>query len=139
MNTEAWRAPDVPEDEAIVSDEPGRVLEMGKHRVCYSAYHYRVTRADGAFYTLRVKHGGGEESIRLSHGFKYVAVALEKLTSDERFLALHELRDVRRKADRDAEDRTAGVFRSAFADGRLKKRKLRGQASVKVWIEPAAA
>lgn len=42
-------------------------------------------------------------------------------------------------ASRDASGATEDRYRQAFVDGRLKKRKNRGQATYKVWIEDKAA
>jgi hypothetical protein len=39
---------------------------------------------------------------------------------------------------RAAEDKTAGEYRLAFAEGRLKKRKL-PKRGIKIWVEPKAA
>jgi hypothetical protein len=140
INTEAWRAPSVPEGSAVIFDEPGRVLdrksEGGHCDVCFRAYHYTVTRGQYGGFTLRVKHGAGEESLRLQdeaiHG-------LRLLDSDARYFLLHALYTAHSEAKRAAEDATAAKFRQAHADGRLKRQKVRGQSAYKVWIESAPA
>ena len=43
MSIENWRAPSVPEGEVVLYDEPGRVLQQDRWKVCYSAFHYRLS------------------------------------------------------------------------------------------------
>lgn len=145
MNEPNWRAPTVPERDTLVFDEPGRVLHhhtahRGKQAVCYSSFWYRVTRDNvtGAL-TLRVKHGGGEQSQPLGHDGDPLVCALASMVSDDRFRVLHEMRTQREDGMRLAEAKVCHEYRQAHADGRLKKRKVRGQSAVKVWIEPANA
>lgn len=139
IRNEDWRAPQVPDGEVLLFDEPGRVLDLksdgGNFDVCYSAYHFRVTKRHGIA-TLRVRHGGGEESWRLGGAMDR---ALAEMDSDTRFFALHAIMDAHHEAWKRACEYMSNQYRQAFVDGRLKKRKLRGQAAVKVWIESARA
>jgi len=145
MDNQNWRAPAVPEDEAILFDEPGRVLthkrapESKGTPVCYRAYHYRVTKPEFGQCCLRVKHGGGEERMLIGHPDDPIVMALASLDSDARFAVLHALREQRQDGDRDGSARTRGQYAQALVDGRLMKRKVRGRAEVKVWIEPVKA
>lgn len=127
IQTDSWRGPSVPDGCEVLYDEPGRVL----FDVCYRAYHFRVVAKYG-LHTLLVRHGGGDESIPLASDF---VRALAMMDSDARFLTLYALMDTAHKAARNAESRTADAFRKAFAQGRLKKRKVRGTDAVRVWIE----
>jgi len=137
--TETWRAPSVPRGETILFDEPGRVWDRksagGNYDVCYRAYHFRVTKCDGIS-TLRVKHGGGEEAWRLGSAMEH---ALATMSSDARFFVLHAIMCAHHESARREREFTAHEYREAFVEGRLRKRKVRGQAQVKVWIEPRAA
>lgn len=128
---EAWRAPTVPEGEPIVFDEPGRIVG----RVDYRSHHYRLA-GDALGYTLFVRHGGGDESMKLPL-FKNGVELLRGMDSDARYLMLNALYRAHRDGMEIGRSETAREFRQAFADGRLKKRKVRGQANVKVWILPA--
>lgn len=138
---EAWRAPSVPEGGKIIFDEPGRVLYLdGKQKtgVCYRAYYFRVTEdANYPHWWLRVKHGGGEEVFELGYT-RQVIDGLGQLDSDTRYLMLHAIMDARHKAADVATRETADKYTTAFAEGRLKKRKMPKQARVRVWIEPKA-
>lgn len=140
MNADNWRAPALPENETLIFDEPGRVLLHDGRNVCYRAFHYRLTAGQFGGLTLRVKHGGGEESQTLALSVPDILLPLLRaLASDGRFLLFHTLRQQRADGLKEAAARTAGAYRQAFVDGRLRKRKERGANRVKVWIEPAAA
>jgi len=137
MNIENWRAPSVPEGEVVLYDEPGRVLQHDRWKVCYSAFHYRLTQAgQGGRLMLRVKHGGGEECTDLGFPNPQNLAAFAALDSDGRFILFHMLRSVHDDGAALAASKTRREYAQAFADGRLKKRKVRGQAEVRVWIEP---
>jgi len=133
--TEAWRAPTVGESETILASEHGRIT----HNIDYRSHWFILTRAEMGRYYLLVKHGGGEERIALpSVNFKITANMIASLDSDVRYLMLHHLYGIHRDARRAAEDKTAGEYRLAFAEGRLKKRKL-PKRGIKVWTEPKIA
>lgn len=133
MTAENWRAPEVPANETIIFDEPGRVL----NRVDFTSHHFRVTREGDSLFRLRVRHGAGDEVVPLGYGYRGVAAALAMLDSDSRYQMLYALHAVRREGRDEGRATTRGQYVRAFADGRLKKRKVRGRAEVKVWIEPA--
>ena len=139
METAAnWRAPAVPEGEILLHDEPGRVLDQGSHRVCYSAYHYRLTQAGkGGRLMLRVKHGGGEECQDIGYPNPQNLAAFAALDSDARFILFHMLRTASDDGAKRAAARVRQEYAQAFTDGRLRKRKERGANRVRVWIEPA--
>ncbi|PZR93543.1 MAG: hypothetical protein DI537_10530 [Stutzerimonas stutzeri] len=87
---------------------------------------------------LYVRHGAGWESIPTRH---MIAAALKSLldAGDTRaafFLCWEVFEQVRNAYSSGVADTTVH-FKRAFVDGRLKKRKVRGQAAAKVWIEPA--
>ncbi len=125
------RAPSLPEGSTSLFLEPGRVLD----NVCYRAYCFRVHKPEFGDFTLSVKHGAGEESWRLEWNKRLVA-ALGNMDSDTRFITLHALM----RAHNESERRTAEQVRSnlyqAFAEGRLVKRKVRGQSAYKIEVKP---
>lgn len=140
---EPWREPALAEGDKPLFSECGRVIYGNiDHRAGggtdYRSHWFRLVVGEHRTYYVLVQHGGGEERIRL-HGAwmtRPVAVAMERMTSDERYLLLHLLFSTHRDAERAAQDRTSLQYRQAFAEGRLKKRKNRGSNTVKVWIEP---
>lgn len=77
-----WRAPKVREDDTIIFDECGRAIG----NVCYRAYHFRLVDKRYGCNFLLVKHGSGEENICLDFFHTDEINALNKLTSDERYL-----------------------------------------------------
>jgi hypothetical protein len=138
---ETWRAPAAVADETILFDEPGRVLPT-RNPHCdtdYRAYYLRLVKDQYGQTCLRIRHGAGEERYTLGTRANALATALAKLDSDERYSVLFAAYDLARDAATFASNDTAHEYRTAFVDGRLKKRKRRGQQEVKVWIEPKKA
>ena len=137
-NTEAWRLPEVPETDTLLLSEPGRVLdnksEGGTFNTCFRAYGFTVAKGPYGTYQVRRQSGLGVQTMRIG---KEAVTALGMLDSDARFFMLYTLFEVAREASNAAHDTTERQYRAAFADGRLRKRKQRGQDAVKVWIESA--
>lgn len=128
------RPPDPPStDEHILYDEPGRCGGQDSH-----SHHYRVVgSATGAqFPSLLVRHGGGEERIRLSNGGA-VLKALAALDSNGRYWLLNALYHAQADARRAAREKEAADWRRAAAEGRIKVRKVRGREAVRVELLPA--
>ena len=101
---------------------------------CYRAYWMRLVKAQYGGYFLLVKHGGGEERFSVGYSARIVE-ALAGMDSDNRFFLLHTMMKMHHEASRAASEATAGEYRKAIAEDRLRKRKVRGQAAVKIWIE----
>lgn len=137
VGAEAWRMPTLAEGATRIFAEPGRVLDLkargGNYDVCYRSHAFAVDALPRDDYRVTVKHGGGEESVKVRREF---VQALHGMTSDARYFVLYELMDSRATHARAAAERVRGEWSQAFADGRLKKRKQRGTNSVRVWIEP---
>jgi hypothetical protein len=114
--------PQLNDGDVLLFDEPGRCGGMDSH-----CHHYRLVKYAGSTQLL-VRHGGGTERLHVSlpRGFSFNCV-----DSNTRYWLLnaiyHAANDARRKA---------AQHRQAFAEGRLKKRRLRKQDTVKIWIEP---
>jgi hypothetical protein len=122
-------APDVSEGETILYDEPGRCGGIDSH-----SFHYRVTKLHGSLFLL-VRHGAGDERIRLSLYGKQAEV-LAGLDSNGRYWLLNAIFHAQSEARHEGEDKQATRYRQAFIDGRLRKRKERNGTAYKVWIEP---
>ena len=125
-----WRAPALREGEELLFDEPGRIL----NNVDFSSHYFRVVGGIGPL-VLRVKHGAGEQSLVLGYAYRGIKEALAQLDSDGRYSLLYALHQTNRDTTENVAAATAFKYKQAFADGRLKKRKVRGQPEVKVWIE----
>lgn len=134
MNTESWRAPPIPEGSELVFDEPGRTFEKGVYSQNYgvdcNSHHFRVSTRSGS-YRFHVRHGGGDVDWTLPHADKLFIEGLTSMTSDQRFRTLWTLFDIRKQGG----EETAQRYKAAFANGKLKKRKIRGQPACNVWIE----
>lgn len=117
--------------EDILYDEPGRCGGQDSH-----CHHYRIvgTARGLQFPTLLVRHGGGDESIRLSNG-KAVLAALGMLDSNGRYWLLNALYHAANDAKRSGRDTERARWHRAAAEKRIKVRKVRGRDAVTVEIE----
>ena len=129
-------APDFPTSDVILFTEAGRVLDLksqgGNYNVCYRSFSYAVTKCKYNNYTLHSHSGLGTSSMRIE---KEAANILAGLDSDSRFFLCFQMKRLHDDAKKAGYDKARREYQRAFVDGRLKKRKERGQASVKVWIE----
>lgn len=96
------------------------------------SFHFRIVKSRG-FYCLLVRHGGGDERIRL--GSRPGADVLASLDSNSRYWLLQMLYHVQQSASDEAKHKADEKWRRAAAEKRIKTRKLRGRDAVKVWIE----
>lgn len=133
------RAPALAEGDEMIYCEHGRILYRTPEKkpgdgVDCRSHWFRVVK-NGGMYSLLVRHGGGDERVRLGYAYKQPETIFGPLESDARYWLMHILLDVHHNAERAAAASTASAYKAAFVDGRLKKRKLRGQAAVKVWID----
>lgn len=108
----------------LLADEPGRCGGIDSH-----CHHFRLVRRLGQLYLL-VRHGGGDESLRLGNR----PGDLLGLKSNPRYWLLQMLYHVQDSSARAASLREESLWRKAAAEKRIKTRKFRG--GVKVWIEP---
>lgn len=132
--TEHWRQPTVEMDEIMLRSEHGRIT----HNVDYRSHWFILVKSGHHSYVVVVKHGGGEERVQLPRvNGDVVAKIICSLDSDEAYLLMHKLYDIHKDAANEARDKTAQKYKSAFVEGRLKKRKLPAQGVTKVWIEEA--
>lgn len=113
VSTRPVDPPTLTDRDVLLFDEPGRCGGMDSH-----SHHYRLVSDIGLH--LLVKHGGGQERIRVSlpRGFSF-----EGPDSNTRYWMLNAIFH-------------ASSDGKAFVEDRLKKRKLPSQGTVKVWIEP---
>lgn len=136
---EAWRAPTLAEGDELLFCEHGRIVYRDEERLpgrgtdCRSHW-FRIVKNGGRF-ALLVKHGGGEQRVELGYNYRNQAAIFGSLPTDARYWLMWILLEVHNDAARAAVANTSETYKQAFADGRLKKRKNRGQASCKVWIE----
>lgn len=129
VSTRPVAPPMLIDGDVLLFDEPGRCGGMDSH-----CYHYRLVKHAGST-VLAVQHGGGPDRVRLSlpRGFTFEAV-----DSNTRYWLLNAMYHAHYDGRSDGSTRTSQAYRKAFADGRLKKRNLPKQGTVKVWIEPLA-
>jgi hypothetical protein len=120
--------PEMYADDVLLFDEPGRCGGLDCH-----SHHYRVVKREYGGYRLLVRHGGGDESIRLSGG-KMVVDALSSLDSNGRYWLLSAMFYAQSDAAKNARELEAAKWRKAAAEKRIKTRKQRGTDSVRVTI-----
>jgi len=127
-----WREPKPEEGDTVIFTECGRVLD----KTCYRAYWLMLVKCQYGGHALLVKHGGGEERINLFSAGRYrVPETLAALDSDARYLMLFQLYWIHTEARRSGEAKARAELTTAFVEGRLKKRKVRGQSAYKVFVE----
>lgn len=126
-NTYPVNPPALNEREQLIFDEPGRCGGLDSH-----SHHYRVVSSAGAL-ALLVRHGGGDERVRLS-GEKVLSRALLSLDSNQRYWVLNAIYHAAADSRRAGAQNTETKWRTAAAEKRIKTRKQRN-GGVKVWIE----
>jgi hypothetical protein len=115
--------------ETLLYDEPGRCGGLDCH-----SHHFRVVRGPGGL-GLLVRHGSGDEHIRLSFTDTFKNT-LASLDSNGRYWLLHTIYYAHEDGEKNGRHATAAIWRTAAAEKRIKTRKVRGVDSVRVWIEP---
>lgn len=132
---EPWRQPTIQAEDTLIFSEPGRILpDGGNHNIDYRSHWFCVTKRQYAGFNLLVKHGGGEERISLTSYNTNLIETLRGLDSDSRYRMLHTFFDLYHAGQAHGTDETAKRYRTAFANGTLKKRKVRGGSGVKIWF-----
>jgi hypothetical protein len=130
--SEAWRQPEPLPTDVVLYSECGRSL----NNIDFRSHSFKLVKAQFGGYFALVRHGGGDERLSLGYSHMGIERMFSQLDSDSRYLLLHQFFDIAHNANRAATDNTAGEYRKAFVDGRLKKRKLPAQGIWKIWIEP---
>lgn len=115
--------PTLEQTDLLLFDEPGRCGGQDSH-----CHHYRVVGNSPA---LLVRHGGGQERIRLSNG-KAVVQALGMLDSNGRYWLLNALYHAQANARRDATQREYGRWMLAAIEKRIKVRRSKYTASAEI-------
>lgn len=124
-----WRAPKPQEGDAVLFSECGRVLDCD-----YRSHWFMLVKPQFGQYTLLVHHGAGQERIAVDYNERIVNI-LGSLNTHQRYLLLHLFFNIHSYATRAASESTARELKNAFAEGRLKKRKVRGQSAYKITVE----
>lgn len=126
--------PPTPEsNDELIYDEPGRCGGLDSH-----SHHLRLVKKYGSHYLL-VKHGGGEERIKLSCAAGLFIPAMQAMDTNARYWLLLTLYDAHGDAATEAADKCEAKWRKAAAEKRIKTRKYPARGTVKVWIEPTAS
>lgn len=123
--------PALQEGDVLTFDEPGRCGGMDSH-----SHHFRVVLAKHGTPTLLVRHGGGDERLRVSRTFYN---SLERLDSNQRYWILRELHGAFREGEQNAREAVTATWRKAAAEKRIRTRRLPAQGLIKVWIETKGA
>ena len=125
IGTHPVNPPDLQERDVLLFDEPGRCGGMDSH-----CRHYRLVKGCGT--ELLVKHGAGSDRMRVSLPREF---SFEGMDSDTRYWLLNAIYHAYSHGERDGRAAESAHYRTAFAEGRLKKRKMPGRDAVKIWIE----
>lgn len=111
----------------LLLDLPGRCGGLDSH-----SYHYRLVKRVGL--ELLVRHGGGDERLRLSGPLEKILIELDETSA---YWLLNAIYHAHSDGERKGREQTANTWRKAAASKRIRTRKQRGGDGVKVWIEHA--
>lgn len=125
--------PETANSQELIINIQGPVIQGENHSVTYESYNLSVVK-DYNLYYLLVRHGGGQEKIRLSTAIKTMLGALQKMTDVEAFSVLFSIYDAHKRSARESADKTARHWLKAATENRIKRRKVRNQNRIKVWI-----
>ena len=120
-------APELAEGDTLLYDEPGRCGGVNSHHL-----HLRVVRERWGGFILLVRHGLGDERIKITGSGKW----LDSLRPGNRYWVLHAIFCAQNDAARNAKGEETARWSQAAAEKRIRTRRARGSSSVKVWIEP---
>ena len=135
--------PELAEGDQLLFDEPGRCGgrnpdakpgEPGAGGLDCHSHHYRLVRHCGL--ALLVRHGGGDERIRLSSTWAFEQT-LNSLDSNGRYWLFNAIYHAKNDAASRARETERLEWKTAAAEKRIKTRKYPAHGTVKVWIEPA--
>jgi hypothetical protein len=122
-------APELEASDRLLRDEPGRCGGTDAH-----SHHYRLVKSEGGSLSLLVRHGCGDERVRVSRTVEKVLLEADSNTCYWLLSAIYHAYSDGAHAARSA---TARTWQKAAAEKRIKTRKQRGSDRVKVWIERA--
>jgi hypothetical protein len=117
--------PALNDNDQLLRDEPGRCGGLDSH-----SFHYRLVKSYGSL-TLLVRHGGGDERLRLSGPLQRV---LDNLDSTDCYWTLNAIYHAYSDGKRSGSEKTADKWRRAAAEKRIETRKQPRSNSVRVSI-----
>lgn len=120
--------PTIQNEDVLLFDEPGRCGGIDSH-----SHHYRVVQEYGTLFLL-VRHGGGDERIRLSLYKKQPEVFIH-LSSNARYWLLNAIYHAYSDGKRRGDEAATSEWRTAAIEKRIRTRKAKGYNSAKAWIE----
>jgi hypothetical protein len=120
---EEWRQPTEQAGDTVIFSECGRIT----HKTDFRSHWFKVVKQEYGPACLLVKHGGGEERLRLDYKADKLIALWSVFTSDERYMMLHMLYECMKDASRDAAMTASHKYELAFLEGRLKRRKRNNQ------------
>jgi hypothetical protein len=117
--------PALNDDDRLIRDEPGRCGGLDSH-----SHHYRLVKSHGSL-VLLVRHGGGDDRVRLSGALERT---LSQLPSTDCYWTLNAIYHAYSDGKRTGSEKATDTWRRAAAERRIKTRKERGGTNVRVWI-----
>jgi hypothetical protein len=130
------RRPTIPEGDIILFEEPGRIIP-GTGMVTGTDFrsHYFILSVpfEGGPAVLWVQHGAGEQHWPVGGAARLCGV-LGALDSDRRFAVLYALHDAHQTSFHQGVATASARYETAFVEGRLRKRKVRGANAYQVSI-----
>jgi hypothetical protein len=121
--------PDLQEGDVLLFDEPGRCGGLDSH-----SRHFRLVKHECGTVSLLVRHGGGDERIRL-YPHRDLPKILEAIDSTSRYWMLATIHSAHRDGETNGRDGEYAKWQTAAAEKRIRTRKFPARGVVKVWIE----
>ncbi len=110
----SWRAPELPEECALIYDEPGRcspMLNGVPYKVDHHSHHYRMFKDSTGSYRAFVKHGMGTVEFGDSYRMEKIAKIMATMDSDARFILFMTIEGLITHAEREAKTKAANGAR----------------------------
>jgi len=126
QSTHPINPPELLDGESLIFDEPGRCGGLDSH-----SHHYRVIARSMGLLVLAVRHGAGDDRVRLSCA-RTLLRPLAALDSTSRYWMLNAIYHAHADARRDARDEESARWRSAAVDKRIKIRRSKGLIRVSI-------
>lgn len=119
---EPLRRPEIQEGEELIFDLPGRIVRRNGGDGVDIRSHYLLVLKHYGMCFIRVRHGGGVETVNLGTQGKTVVEAMALLSDDQRYCLAFSLYHVHNEARRNGSSEAETRVKRAFLEGRLTKR-----------------
>ena len=123
--------PNIQETDTLLLDLPGR---CGGHLDSH-AYHFRIVKTPGGGRALLVRHGGGDERIRLAGTTETsTAILIGSHSDDHAYWMCHMIYHAHADSRRETTRKNDAWWEKAAVEKRIQVRKVRGKSAYRVAV-----